>query len=68
MHPDKKPFKCDICEKCFNEKSHLVNHIRIHTGEKPFECNVCKMRFRHRGNLNQHIKNKHSDKNQTIKD
>jgi hypothetical protein len=30
VHTGAKPFKCEICEKCFSEKSNLKTHVKIH--------------------------------------
>ena len=37
-----KPYKCDVCDKAFNESDILQSHYnyRIHTGNKPYQFNV----------------------------
>ncbi|XP_077111004.1 gastrula zinc finger protein XlCGF66.1-like [Ranitomeya variabilis] len=47
----KKSFSCSECGKCFNKKSELVKHHRIHTGEKPFSCSECGKCFNRKGSL-----------------
>ena len=47
-----KLFKCDLCEKGFNETGKLTIHKQIHTGAKIFKCDLCEKGFNVSGNLN----------------
>ncbi|WAR05136.1 SMCE1-like protein [Mya arenaria] len=53
-----RPFKCEICDKAFKLKHHLLEHSRLHSGERPYECSSCKKKFRHSGSYSQHVNNR----------
>ncbi|XP_067635463.1 zinc finger protein 208-like [Eurosta solidaginis] len=48
--------ECDICGKCFSQKSYLRYHKRIHSGEKPYKCDICEMRFAHPSRVPVHMR------------
>ncbi|KAM4033141.1 uncharacterized protein ACNLHF_020145 [Anomaloglossus baeobatrachus] len=49
-----KSFICSDCGKCFSWQSHLIKHMRSHTGEKPFSCEECGKRFSEKSDLFRH--------------
>lgn len=35
-------YECLLCKKCIGQiKSHLINHMCVHSGTKLFECQQC---------------------------
>lgn len=56
-----RPFKCDVCDKAFKLKHHLLEHSRLHSGERPYECTTCGKKFRHSGSYSQHVNNRSKD-------
>ena len=44
IHPDEKPYKCELCDKSFKHSSHFVAHLRdVH--KKIKHCKTCKTYF-----------------------
>lgn len=55
-----RPFKCDVCNKAFNQKGALLIHTVKHTGERPHICEFCPASFAQKGNLRNHIRRVHA--------
>lgn len=50
-------YKCEECDKNFKKKSHLDEHMLIHSGEKPFKCEKCGWSFRRKDKMKKHMEN-----------
>ena len=46
---------CTSCGKEFTQKSHLKNHMMIHSNERPIQCPSCSMCFRTKSNFKKHF-------------
>ena len=40
-HTNEKPLACQICDKKFAQKIHLVRHQAIHSEIRSFKCSIC---------------------------
>ncbi|XP_077346243.1 gastrula zinc finger protein XlCGF66.1-like [Lithobates pipiens] len=49
--PTDERFSCIECGKCFNLKSNLHRHKKVHTGEKPYSCPECGKGFSQKSTL-----------------
>jgi len=57
-----KPFVCVECGKGFYNKTHLKEHMTVHSGEKPFVCGECGRGLTTKSSLTSHQKVKHGIK------
>ncbi|XP_060072462.1 zinc finger protein 92-like [Ylistrum balloti] len=51
---DNRPYRCDDCGKHFRKKSHVVAHMKFHSGEALPKCEVCGKEFLYKHNLISH--------------
>lgn len=54
-----QPFKCDVCDRAFNQSSTMKSHKKsVHSNDKPFLCTVpnCAKSFSVMSNLKMHQK------------
>lgn len=52
-HTNDRKYKCDVCDKSFNQVGHLTTHLMSHgIGIKKWhQCRMCEKQFYNRGNL-----------------
>lgn len=46
--------QCPLCQKVFNRKTSLLNHIRNHSADKKYVCGYCQKGFSQQANLRNH--------------
>ncbi|KAL1502148.1 hypothetical protein ABEB36_007334 [Hypothenemus hampei] len=60
VHTRERPFKCNVCKKCFLTGSVYYQHRLIHTNDRRYGCEICNKRFFRADALNNH-KRIHTD-------
>ena len=67
-------FKCEICNKTFQQNWRLNRHekqthgLKVHEEKMPYECPFCDVKIKLEHNLKVHIKHKHKGAIEPIKD
>ena len=57
---EKKSYTCDSCQKTFNLKQSLTNHIiQVHENRKDYQCVSCEKRFSLLNSLKTHYRKVH---------
>ncbi|XP_013133888.1 PREDICTED: zinc finger Y-chromosomal protein 2-like [Papilio polytes] len=57
VHTDKsKLHECNVCQKKYNSKATLAEHMHTHTGSKPHTCSLCEKSFASKYTLQSHLK------------
>ncbi|KAK7494312.1 hypothetical protein BaRGS_00014415 [Batillaria attramentaria] len=59
--PRTKAISCHICLTLLRSKSHLKEHMHLHTGEKPYTCDVCSSAFVTLQNVRRHKATAHTE-------
>ncbi|KAI8482912.1 hypothetical protein Bbelb_393300 [Branchiostoma belcheri] len=55
-------YRCEECNRHFNQLGHLQTHTRTHTGERPYRCEECGRKFSTLSNLKTHIRHHTGEK------
>lgn len=51
----RESFKCPYCEKTFELRNSLSNHVKSHSNLRLFECQICGSRFKKEGDYLRHM-------------
>ncbi|NWU99740.1 ZN438 protein, partial [Upupa epops] len=52
---------CHVCNRVFQFKHHLQNHLNTHTNKRPYSCRLCRKAYIHSGSLSTHMKLHHGE-------
>ena len=59
---DVQTYKCDLCNKIFNNSSKLSKHIIImHEQSEEYQCEYCDKKFSIKGTLTRHVLTEHNE-------
>lgn len=50
---------CEICNKGFQQQSHLKCHMALHYQEKQYECDICGLKYAHKTSMTAHMRVAH---------
>ena len=62
---EERQFVCQVCERRFLHRHHLIVHQRKHSGEKPYSCNACSKSFMAVFLLHKHLRKHLREQGQT---
>lgn len=48
-------YRCQVCDKVFNNSISLKQHMIVHSTKKPFQCKVCAKSFKRSSTLSTHM-------------
>ena len=51
----KQLYRCQVCDKVFNNSISLKQHMIVHSSKKPFQCKVCGKSFKRSSTLSTHM-------------
>ncbi|XP_052798334.1 zinc finger protein OZF-like isoform X1 [Mya arenaria] len=57
VHSGGKEFQCDVCDRLFSRKDHLIKHRTVHgpSSERRYKCSLCNKGFVERNILQRHL-------------
>ncbi|NWH97961.1 ZN438 protein, partial [Tichodroma muraria] len=53
--------RCHVCNRAFQFKHHLQDHMNTHTSRRPYSCRICRKAYSHSGSLSTHMKLHHNE-------